>query len=210
MRTKKQKIKTNWTIEKKQFLIENVVNTEKHLCELFKQRFKEELSITALRNQKAKLHIKSGLIGGRFEKGHASPNKGKKWSEYLSAESQEKLRQTCFKKGNIPHNHKPIGTEVQVTDGYIKVKIAEPNKWALKHRLVWTQANGEIPKGVKIIFLDGDRTNCDLSNLAAVKDAEELIMNRHGLFKQNKELTTTGVNIAKLSDKIYKLERNKK
>lgn len=59
MRTKKQKIKTNWTIEKKQFLIENVVNTEKHLCELFKQRFKEELSITALRNQKAKLHIKA-------------------------------------------------------------------------------------------------------------------------------------------------------
>lgn len=47
-----------------------------------------------------------------------------------------------------------------------KIKIGKGhNGWVPMHKYVWEQHNGKIPKGHRIIFLDGDGTNCDLSNL---------------------------------------------
>mgnify|MGYP003461112843 FL=1 len=68
---------------------------------------------------------------------------------------------------------KPIGAERTDMQGYIIVKTNEywPNgqiKWEGKHRLIWKKANGEIPSDKKIIFLNGDKTNFKLENLAMV------------------------------------------
>lgn len=67
---------------------------------------------------------------------------------------------------------KPIGSE-RIQGGYTIVKTNErwPNgsiKWEFKQRVIWKKANGEIPSDKKIIFLDGDRTNFKLENLAMV------------------------------------------
>ena len=103
---------------------------------------------------------------GQFKQGHTPMNKGRKWDEYMSAEAQERALQTAFKSGHIPKNHVEVGTEVKTTDGYWKVKIAEPNVWDFKHFMVWREHHGEIPKGSVVYFVDGDKDNVTIDNLA--------------------------------------------
>lgn len=42
------------------------------------------------------------------------------------------------------------------------------DNFVLKHRFLWETANGPIPKGHKVIFADGDKTNITLDNLIMV------------------------------------------
>lgn len=112
-------------------------------------------------------------VAARFQKGMVPANKGKK----VSAEVYEAMSKTMFKPGNRPKNYLPIGSEVKDRDGYIKRKVAEPNKWAYVHRLVWEEANGAVPDGHAVVFRDGDKTNTALENLELVS--------RHDLMKRN-------------------------
>lgn len=91
------------------------------------------------------------------------PNKGKKG---ICAAGCER---TWFQKGHIPANYRPVGSERVNADGYIEVKVADPNKWKLKHRVVWESVNGKIPKGSIIIFRDNDKSNTDIDNLLLIK-----------------------------------------
>lgn len=101
-----------------------------------------------------------------------------------------------FSKGNIPHNHVEVGTETLTTDGYIKVKIAEPNYWEFKHKLVWQEANGPIPPKHNVMFLDGDRLNCNLDNLYCIpRDEYGALQN---LRSENPEITFTAATVVKL------------
>lgn len=102
-----------------------------------------------------------------FKKGHTPSNKGKKWDEIMSKEKQEKSRSTCFKKGQQVWNHKPVGYERKTKDGYWEVKVAEPRTFKAKHRLLWERHHGPIPKGVNIVFIDGNTDNVTIENLRA-------------------------------------------
>ena len=118
----------------------------------------------------------------RFRKGSIPPNKGKRMSPELYA----KLAPTMFKKGNTPGNHKPVGSERVNVDGYIERKVAEPNKWEGKHRIIWKQAHGDIPKGCNIQFKDGNPLNCTLSNLYLISRANQM-KNENGLMARYPE-----------------------
>jgi hypothetical protein len=48
-------------------------------------------------------------------------------------------------------------------------------------RLVWEAANGPIPDGHVVVFLDADRLNCALDNLRCVPRAVLQWMNKTGL-----------------------------
>jgi hypothetical protein len=115
-------------------------------------------------------------IPNQFKPGHTPHNKGKQ----MDAEIYEKVAPTMFKKGNKPHNTKPNGTiNIRLdTQGrpyqYIKIKDCQ---WELLQRHVWTQANGEIPKGSVVIFLDGNYLNCELSNLQVISRKENMARN---------------------------------
>lgn len=195
-------MRNNYTKEQDKFLIKNVKGiTLKELTNKFNKYFNLNLSESAIANRKNKLHLSSGITGGQFKKGHNTFNKGKKWNEYMSKESQKKSLKTCFKKGNIPHNHRKIGSERTNVDGYVEIKIAEPNQWQLKHRYLYEKEYGKIPNGYNIIFLDRNRKNFELSNLKLVSKAEDLIMNNNKLFSTDKEITNTGAIIANV---IYK------
>lgn len=100
-------------------------------------------------------------VAHQFRKGHVPPNKGKKVSPELYA----KMQPTMFKKGRPSLNHREVGSERVNVDGYIEVKVAEPNKWRLKNRVVWEQANGPIPPGHNVQFRNGNRLDCRLENL---------------------------------------------
>ena len=115
-------------------------------------------------------------IANQFKPGHTPHNKGKQ----ISAEIYEKVAPTMFKRGNKPHNTKPNGTiNVRAdTQGrlyqYIKIKDCQ---WELLQRYVWTQANGEIPTGSVVIFLDGNYLNCELNNLQVISRRENMARN---------------------------------
>ena len=150
--------------------------------------------------------LNSGL-SGRFEKGQVPANKGQK----MSPEVYEKCKGTMFKKGNIPGNHREVGSERITKDGYIEVKIAEPNKWRLKHLVVWEEVNGPLPEGHAILFLDDNTQNVDISNLRLVTRSELLIMNRQRLKSSNADVTDAAVILAKLIDQTNKkVRKNKK
>lgn len=203
-----------YTKEEDQFLIDNVKGiSEKELIDTFNSHFGLSLNHYQISNRKHKLNITSGVNSGCFKKGHISHNKGKKWSEYMSEEGQNNSLKTCFKKGNIPASHREVGEERTTVDGYIEIKIAEPNRWQLKHRYIYEKEYGKIPDGYNLIFLDGNRKNIELSNLKLISKAQDLIMNKNKLFAKDKNLTNTGTIIAKVIEKTHKKgksnERNK-
>ena len=121
-------------------------------------------------------------IATRFQKGHVSHNKGKK----MDAETYAKVRGTMFKKGNIPANHRPVGSERLNVDGYVEVKIAEPNKWRGKHRVIWEREHGEVPEGYSVSFKNGNRQDFSLDNLILVSRSD--LMNRNSLHRYPDEL----------------------
>lgn len=104
-------------------------------------------------------------IATRFVKGQEPANKGKRIEEFMTADGIRRSSQTRFKKGQLPHNTKPIGYERIDENGYVYLKVSMEHKMVLKHRYVWEQANGTVPDGYCIAFRDGNRQNCDLSNL---------------------------------------------
>lgn len=110
------------------------------------------------------------VIKTQFKKGRVSHNKGQK----MPPEVYEKVKATMFKKGNLPANHRKVGSERVNVDGYIEVKVAEPNKWRLKHRIVWEEHNGPIPKGYNIQFKNRISTDCRIENLYILSRAEQM------------------------------------
>ncbi len=60
-------------------------------------------------------------------------------------------------------------------DGYV-IKAYNGKNWR-EHRWVWTQANGDIPKGMVIHHINGNRSDNRLSNLRMVTNQQNT--NRH-------------------------------
>lgn len=74
---------------------------------------------------------------------------------------------TSFKKGNVPANHKPVGTVRKAKDCY-EIKIAEPNVWISRHKHAYIQAGNKVPRGHVVILKDGNHDNLDISNLECI------------------------------------------
>lgn len=113
-----------------------------------------------------------------FKKGQISHNKGKKQTEYMSAEAIERCRKTQFQKGHIPHNTLYDGAERITKDGYIEIRIKK-GKYVLKHRKIWEEHYGEVPKSHIIIFKDNNPQNCAIENLEMISRAENVIRNNN-------------------------------
>ena len=175
----------------------------REMAELFTKHFNIPVSINQMKGLMYRNNISSGKTG-RFEKGHIPNNKGQK----MSKEQYEKCKATMFEKGNIPKNSREIGSERITKDGYTEIKIADPDVWKLKHRLIYEKYYGEIPAGYSVIFGDGDKQNCNIDNLILVSRSELLLMNRNKLIKNDSVLTKVGVNIAKLLDTMNKKKRS--
>ena len=182
-----------YTDEMKQFILDNYKGRyDQELADLFNQKFNTNITSRTIKSYKANNKLNSGLTG-KFRKGQTPHNKGKK----MPKEVYEKVKHTMFAKGNVPPNHRPVGSERISKDGYIEVKVAEPNKWRLKQRVVYEETKGKIPEGCPIIFLDGNKRNFDIDNLRCITRSELLYLNCNGLNNSN-EITETGILMARL------------
>ena len=187
-----------YTEEEHAFMKEYVLgHSYTEIQKAFTEKFGWEITIGQVKRYIGNHKLNTGKTG-RFVKGHVSHNKGQK----MPPEVYEKAKTTMFQKGHVPLNHRPVGSERVNVDGYIEVKIAEPKKWRLKHNVVWEEHNGPIPKGSIVIFLDGNPTNLDISNLYCITRAEHLYMNRYNMRFTDPDSTMTATNIAKLQCKI--------
>lgn len=120
----------------------------------------------------------------RYQKGCIPANKGKK----MDPDTYTKCAGTMFKKGNMPANHRDVGSERINKDGYIEVKVAEPNKWKAKHRVIWEEANGPVEKGYNVQFKDGNRLNVSLENLYLITRSRQLKEQNSLMARYPKEL----------------------
>ena len=197
--SKDKKPQHKWTDEEKEYLASIVKgSTYKEITKQMNDKFEYNFSEEQIKGMMYRNKLTTGT-GGYFKKGSTPWNKGLKG--YIGA------NKTSFKKGTIPPNQVPIGTESITKGGYIKVKVGEPNKWKLKQRYIYEQHYGEIPKDCNVIFADKNIRNFDINNLILVSKAEMLILNKNKLIFEDKELTKVGVNIAKVIDKAKKRSR---
>lgn len=145
-------------------------------------------------------------IAARFQKGSVPLNKGKK----VSPEVYSKMQPTMFKKGQTPLNHRDVGSERVNVYGYIEIKVAEPNRWRLKHRVIWEQANGAIPKGFNVQFKNHNRQDCRIENLYLISKAEQMAKENSFWAKYPKEIQEIIHLKGVVNRAIHKVEKNGK
>lgn len=170
------------------------------LCQVYrlanKLKLKKSEEFKAVEKERS---IKALLDTGkrfRFKKGIVPKNKGIKLDP--NSDLYKKMSKTMFKKGLVPHNYKPVGTET-IRDGYTYIKVSE-KKWELKHVFLFKSNIGEIPKGYNVIFKDKNKENFELSNLLLISDAELMALNT--IHNYPEELKSTMKLLKKLNRKI--------
>ena len=195
------------TREQEEFVKQNVLNTSnKDLTNLVNATFNLNLSCEQLKSWKKRRQIKSNLTG-RFPKNHVPWNKNKPMP------TRGRSASTQFKKGFQPPNCLPLGATTARWDGYTYTKIQtkgpQKNCWKPTHRLLWEKEYGPIPAGYVLIFLDQNPTHISLDNLALVSKGECMIANKNKLLFTDKELTHSGLQVAKLIKKTSELKKQK-
>ena len=129
-------------------LREHGFNSRRELTEEINRRFGREFSIVALCNHCYENGIQLGL---------------------------------CYSNSDVPHGekhwrHRPVGS-FQIKKDYVRIKVAEPNKWMQYQRYVWEQNHpGQSAEGKTVIFMDGNTRNFDPTNLECVERGELSVM----------------------------------
>lgn len=187
-----------WSTEEKEYLKQITPGHHyKEIAEFMNSKFNMEFSLDQIKNAINRYKLNTGF-NGQFKKGQTSHNKGVKGKIY------EGSKKTWFKKNNKPHNHRIVGSERINVYGYIEIKVKEPNKWRLKHNVIWEKHNGPVPKDFAIIFGNGNKLNLDINNLILVSRQQLAIMNNKKLIKTDANSTKTGVIIADIYIQISK------
>ena len=176
-------------------------HSEAEIIQAFMDKYGIQLTEGQIGNFKYKHNVKSGTKGGCFQKGFEPHNKGKKMPPGIYS----KVKNTMFKKGNIPSNHKEVGTERITCDGYVEVKVAEPGTWMTKQRYIYEQYHHtKLDSDEVVIFLDGNKRNFDIDNLYRIKRSALARYCQDGLYTNNKDISLAAARIAELKDTMFK------
>lgn len=141
-------------------------------------------------------------ITGRFAPGHVP------WTKGMKGYSPPGTEKTRFQKGHMPENHREVGSERIDKDGYTLVKVAEPNVWMLKHRLIWEAHNGPVPEGCAVVFRNQDKTDFRIENLMCITRGELGVMCRKYKFSEHPEINDTKVLLSRLIIRRRRRKRN--
>ena len=207
------KYQTKWPKGMFEFIRDNSwgVSSEE-MANLVNEKFGTDFNKHRMKVFRAKYGIRSGVTGW-FQKGRAPATKGKTLEEICNNDPEKlaKVRETWFGKGHRPANEMPIGTIVVTSDGY-KIRKKQMSgtqweRWELLHRAVWEEHNGPVPEGMVVVFRNGDRQNCDISNLMLAAKSEVPVMTRKGYWSEDPDLTETALNLVRLQQTAMKKRR---
>ena len=170
----------NWTLEETELLIEHYPHKStkevseiigKSVPQCYAKAFALQLHKTPEYLATADSgRLKHSRVESQFSQGHTPWNKGMKGLDIGGKETQ-------FKKGNVPHNHKSVASERIDEDGYTYIKIADPRKWVLKHRHIYEQHHGKLEPHMIVTFRDKNISNFDIENLEAITKVENMQRN---------------------------------
>lgn len=91
-----------------------------------------------------------------------------------------------------------IGAERMTKDG-ILIKVAQPNVWRRKSRVMYEKYhNCKLKNDDYIVFLNGNRNDFSKENLYKSTNREKCYVHNWGTFSKNPELTKTGLLSARL------------
>lgn len=176
-------------------------HSENEIRAAFAEKFGIVLNEGQIGNFKTKHKVRSGTHGGCFPKGLVPHNKGKK----MPSEVYEKVKGTMFKKGNIPKQHRDIGSERITPEGYTEVKVAEPRKWMPKQRYIYEQYHGvKLNSNEVVIFLDGNKQNFDIDNLYMLKRSALVRYCQDRLYTDDKDISLAAAQMAELKAIVKK------
>lgn len=167
----------------------------------FNSKFGTKVSLKSIKGIMYRQKIKNRMqgYGTRFKKGQSPWNKDMKGLQMGGEETQ-------FKKGQMPPSYKTVGSE-SIKEGYVWVKVAEPNKWMKKHHLIWTEENGPIPEGYVLRFADGNKMNVALDNLLLTSRRVMTSVVKRGMDYEDPGLNRTVHNLAELELTIKDIEK---
>lgn len=113
------------------------------------------------------------------------------------------LKKDSARKKEVGHTNNKRAREVGEiwadSQGYLHIvtkTLTGMTKWKngeLLHRYVWESAYGKIPNDKYLIFLDGNKKNCDLSNLALIPKSYIALLNKYNLRSSNPYITRTSI-----------------
>ena len=118
-----------------------------------------------------------------------------------------------FKKGGVPDNIRPIGSEYINKQGYTLVKVNDSkgehgnsqtyrDNWKFKQILIWERHHGPVPDGYNVIFLDGDKSNFDLSNLSCIPTKYMGTLAANRWYTGDPDITSTAITWCELNEVI--------
>lgn len=123
----------------------------------------------------------------RFKPGHPTWNKGMKGLQMGGQGTQFK---PGHRGGWAEALYKPIGSTRISRDGYLERKVNDDmpmhRRWRAEHIVLWESTHGPIPAGHALSFVDGNKKNIVLENLALITRAE--LMRRNTFRRYPKEL----------------------
>lgn len=190
-----------YTEEQLDFIKTNCVLDRKELTEKVNSNFGTSFSVEQIKALCTRKKWNTGRTGC-FEKGSKPWNTGTK--------GVCKPNSGSFQKGQEIWNKKPIGYErICSKDGYVLVKTAEPNKFELKHRLIWEKTNGPIPHDHVIAFKNQVKTDCRLENLILMTKAEMVRYSQSFHKLATPQSNESCLILAKIKNRKHQLIRNK-
>lgn len=145
-------------------------------------------------------------------------------SEFGTDRKMELVREKCNKQmkmtigknisqyGKKPKEQLPIGTIRESANGVTYIKVMDADKsyatgyrepwWIPLQKKIYQDANGKIPDGYMVIFLDCDRKNFSLENLYAIDRKISAQLAKNGWYSKNPELTKTAIRYCELMKEL--------
>jgi len=145
----------------------------------------------------------------QFKKGQAPANKGLRRPGWAAG----RMKETQFRKGErrgvAARVYKPIGTERLSKDGYLERKVHDglplQARWRAVHLVLWEAANGPVPAGHAVSFINGDRRDVRLENLRLIPRTE--LMRRNTVHNYPPEVAQTIQLLGALNRQIRRKNR---
>ncbi|MRS02020.1 HNH endonuclease [bacterium] len=167
----------NWTQEMDQVLIDNYWDIPPQRMADMIGGISERAVKTRLRNLGLivpKERIAERVRLSRIQPGNVPWNTGKKIGSHPNSVA------TQFKKGQKPANtryegHISYRLDKDINRWYCHIRVN--GKYLHLQRVVWERANGPIPSGMLIRFINGNSLDCRLCNLEMISRREHAIRN---------------------------------